>query len=123
MSRPDRRWHGHAARLLTLAAILAGCAEAPRRIPTLFTNSLPRDGRGKQPTPTSTATATSTLAPAPADPWRPTPPPPAAPRSAPTPPAARELMLPNGLRVVAVEHHARPVVVMTLLWPRGAFSA
>jgi len=122
MSRPDRRWHGHAARLLTLAAILAGCAEAPRRIPTLFTNSLPRDGRGKQPTPTSTATATSTLAPAPADPWRPTPPPPAAPRSAPTPPAARELMLPNGLRVVAVEHHARPVVVMTLLWPRGAFS-
>jgi zinc protease len=31
-------------------------------------------------------------------------------------------MLPNGLRVVAVEHHRRPVVVIRLVLPRGALS-
>lgn len=34
--------------------------------------------------------------------------------------ATRELRLPNGLRVVVVEHHRRPIVVASLLFPRGA---
>lgn len=55
-------------------------------------------------------------------PWRPTrPPPPLA--AAPAPwPAAREGLLPSGLRVVVVEHHRRPVVAVHLVLPRGALS-
>jgi predicted Zn-dependent peptidase len=49
------------------------------------------------------------------------PPPPLPSRPTPAPPA-RELRLANGLRVVVVEHHRRPLVVATLVLPRGTLS-
>jgi predicted Zn-dependent peptidase len=56
--------------------------------------------------------------------WITTPPPaPLAGPPAPAPrPPARELLLPNGLRIVVVEHHRRPVVAIQLLLPRGGLS-
>ncbi|HET9551469.1 MAG TPA: insulinase family protein [Anaeromyxobacteraceae bacterium] len=54
--------------------------------------------------------------------WTPAPPPPPAARAVPVAPPARELVLANGRRIVAVEHHARPLVLVTLVLPRGALS-
>lgn len=51
----------------------------------------------------------------------PGPPPPLPPVSTPAA-AVREAVLPNGLRVVVVEHHRRPVVVVHLAFPQGALG-
>lgn len=62
------------------------------------------------------------VAPAPQGAWRWTPPPPPLRRPSAAAPVAREVTLPNGLRVVAVEHRRRPVVVIRLVLPRGALA-
>lgn len=49
-------------------------------------------------------------------------PPPPLPASGTPAPASREQVLPNGLRVVVVEHRRRPVVLVRLLLPRGSLT-
>lgn len=84
-----------------LLVLLAGCATAP----------------AAPPPPAATAKA-----PPPAQPWRSTPPPgPIAVTQTPEP-AAREQLLPNGLRVVVVERHERPTVILRLIFPQGTVS-
>lgn len=64
--------------------------------------------------------AQAALVPVAAAPWKHTPPP--SPLAATPVPAVSRLTLPNGLRVVVVEHHRRPLVMVSLLLPRGALS-
>lgn len=52
--------------------------------------------------------------------WKHVPPPPALAATRSAMPLTRTLVLPTGLRVVVVEHHRRPVVVVSLILPRGA---
>jgi zinc protease len=59
-------------------------------------------------------------APAAAGTWRQTPPPPPIILAAPPAPTVSRVTLSTGLRVVVVEQHRRPVVVVTLVLPRGA---
>ena len=70
----------------------------------------------------SAAAATLAPAPAPAPTWVHTPPPaPLAAQPLP-PPRVSKATLPNGLRLVVVEHHRRPVTVVSLFLPRGALT-
>lgn len=63
------------------------------------------------------------LAPAaPASRWERTPPPPPLERPAPPAPRVTDLQLLNGLRVVVVEHHRRPVVHLQVVLPVGAIA-
>jgi zinc protease len=50
------------------------------------------------------------------------PPPPPLARPVLAAPVSKELELPNGLRIVAVEHHARPLVIVRLVLARGALT-
>jgi zinc protease len=59
---------------------------------------------------------------APTGAWTRTPPPPALEARRWDPPAAKEAVLPTGLRVVVVEHHRRPIVVARLILARGALT-
>lgn len=59
-------------------------------------------------------------APPPLPAWTRTPPPPARPVAPPVEPASREWWLPNGLRVIVVEHHRRPLVSLRLFFDEGA---
>jgi len=49
-------------------------------------------------------------------------PPPSLARTPTPPPTARQMVLPNGLRVIVVARHQRPVVLIRLLFPRGALA-
>jgi zinc protease len=54
--------------------------------------------------------------------WMANPPPPPLAKPVPAVPAWSELELPNGLRIVAIERHGRPVVIVRLLLARGALT-
>ncbi|MBS2026431.1 MAG: insulinase family protein [Deltaproteobacteria bacterium] len=94
-------------RLLATTSLLAalaalGCAAAPPAPP---------------PAPVSKPVAVAP--PAPTKPWHTTPPPePIAVTQTPDTPA-QEQVLANGLRVVVVEHHGRPTVMIRLVLPQG----
>jgi predicted Zn-dependent peptidase len=59
---------------------------------------------------------------APAQPWAPTPPPGPLAQAPARAPAVTQLELANGLRVVVVEQHRRPIVSVRLAFPRGSLS-
>lgn len=54
--------------------------------------------------------------------WQHTSPPPPLAATRALTPAVSRITLPNGLRIVLVEHHRRPVVTISLLLPRGALA-
>jgi len=84
---------------IVLALALASCATAP----------------GPVPAPPATAASPARVAPA----WAPTQPPgPLEAKRIPQPRVTREKLL-NGLEIVVVEHHARPIVSVALVLPRG----
>lgn len=97
----------HLLALVTLASL--GCQAAPA------------------PRPAAAGAPGAAAAPGPAAEWPPqawsrTPPPAPLPARPPRWPAHVEATLPNGLRIVVVEHHRRPVVAVHLVLPRGALS-
>ena len=66
--------------------------------------------------------AASPAPPPPQAPWVHTPPPPPLARHAFAAPAVTRRTLENGLRIVVVEHHRRPVVTVNFVFPHGALS-
>jgi predicted Zn-dependent peptidase len=68
------------------------------------------------------APAAAVPAPPPPPAWVRTPPPPALASHAAAAPAVSQRTLENGLRIVVVEHHRRPVVTVNFVFPHGALS-
>lgn len=103
MSRPRL-----CAPALAALALAAGCATAP---------ATPAPSAAA---PSASPAGASAAAPAPA--WRRSPPPVAIPAPAPPAPVVREGQLPDGVRVVVVEHPGRPVVELRLILPLGSLA-
>ena len=101
-----------------LALVLAGCATT-RPAPTASSAPAAQPAAAARPEP---APAGSAAGAPPSGPWVRTPPPPPLSTVPWTEPPANEATLPNGLRVVVIERHGRPIVSVRLLLRSGAAS-